>query len=310
MWQNSTTTQRKGYYLAGVGLSSGHQLDAIAEEANELLVRVNAAIQGGEQDEAIKSYIRLAEILFEIAPFVPKNTPENWRELLTGWLQGLTINEIAPNSSSQVLDFIEDAFVYRLPWGMEAIKVRAQANDDQVGDFSVDDFELSVAVPALETGTLNISAAVLMQSGFSSRIAAITAVESTDATFVDGASLKVWLASEQVNSLFAAGGWPTVETEPLWLDFVNKITRPTNKVWKKQGFVGTPIWNDAADISHETFLRLHIGEDGKNVLLSRDYSPLGELSERFPANLSGLLISKINHQSSKIDFTYYGEEIV
>jgi len=310
VWRNSTSTQRKGYYLAGVGLSSGHQLDVIAEEANELLVRLNGAIQAAENDEAIEAYIRFAEILFEIAPFVPKNTPENWRELLTGWLQGQTIHEIAPNSSSQVLDFIEDAFVYRLPWGMEAIKVRAQANDDRIGDFSVDDFELSVAVPSLESGTLNISAAVLIQSGFSSRIAAITAVESTEATFVDGAGLKEWLASEQVNSLFSDGGWPTVETASLWLDFVNKISRPTNKVWKKQGFVGTPIWNDAVDISRETFLRLYVGKDGRNILLSRDYSPLGELSERFPANLSGLLISKINHQSSKIDFTYYGEEIV
>jgi len=310
VWQNSTASQRKGYYLAGVGLSSGQQLDAVAQEANELLVVVNEAIHSEESGEAIEAYIKLAEILFEIAPFIPKNTPENWRELLTGWLQGQTIREIAPNSSSHVLDFIEDAFVYRLPWGMEAIKVRAQANDDQIGDFSIDDFELSVAVPSLETGTLNISAAVLMQSGFSSRIAAIAAVESTEATFVDGASLKTWLASEQVNSQFLAGGWPTVETTPLWLDFVNKVSMPTNKVWKKQEYVGSPIWNETADINHETFLRLHVEEDGRNILLSRDYSPLGELRERFPANLSGLLISKINHQSSKIDFTYYGDDFV
>jgi replicative superfamily II helicase len=310
VWQNSTSTQRKGYYLAGVGLSSGQQLDAIAEEANELLVKVNAAIQAKEDNKAIDAYTKLAGILFEIEPFVPKSIPENWKRLLTGWLQGNPINEITPNPSSQILDFIEDAFVYRLPWGMEAIKVRAQANNDQIGDFSIDDFELSVAVPALETGTLNISAAVLIQSGFSSRIAAITAAKKTEASFVNGTGLKEWLASQQVSLQFAAGGWPTVETAPLWLDFVNKVSRPVNQVWKKQEYVGTPIWNDAVDISHETFLRLHVEEDGRNVLLSRDYSPLGELTERFPANLAGLLISKINHQSSKIDFTYYGKDIV
>ena len=308
VWQNSTSSQRKGYFLAGVGLSTGHQLDAIAEEANELLVKVNAAIESGETEQAIDEYIRLAEILFDIPPFNPKDIPDNWKGLLTGWLQGQTINEIDPGSSSQVLSFVEDAFVYRLPWGMEAIKVRAQANEDRLGDFSIDDFELSVAVPALETGTLNISAAVLMQSGFSSRIAAIAAVEKTEATFVDGNSLKRWINSEQVSLLYEAGGWPTVETTPLWDDFVNKISRPTNTVWKKQEYVGTPIWNETADIRHETFIRLHVEEDGRNVLLSKEYSPLGELKERFSSNLSGLLISKINHQTSKIDFTYYGED--
>ena len=238
-----------------------------------------------------------------------ENIPENWRDLLDGWLKGKTINNIAPDSSSQTLDFIEDAFVYRLPWGMEAIKVRALANGDQVGDFLIDDFELSLAVPAIETGTLNVSAAVLMQSGFSSRIGAITAVESTDASFVDGSSLKEWLNSETVNAKFSAGGWPTTETETLWNDFINKVSRPASHVWKKQEYVGTPIWNASVDISHETFLRLHIADDGRNLLLSRNYSLLGELNERFPKNLAGLLIAKINHQSSKIDFTYYGEDI-
>jgi hypothetical protein len=42
---------------------------------------------------------------------------------------------------------------------MEAIRVRGIANDDIVGVFDarLDDFELGLAVPAVETGTLSPS---------------------------------------------------------------------------------------------------------------------------------------------------------
>jgi len=42
-----------------------------------LLVQVNTSIQEGEDEQATEAYIRLAEISFEIAPFIPKKTPEN-----------------------------------------------------------------------------------------------------------------------------------------------------------------------------------------------------------------------------------------
>ena len=35
---------------------------------------------------------------------------------------------------SETLDFIEGGLVYRLPWAMEAVRVRAEANGDVVGD--------------------------------------------------------------------------------------------------------------------------------------------------------------------------------
>lgn len=309
IWRNSTTVQRKGYYLAGVGLSSGHQLDAVSGEANKLLVQLNAAIIESDNDQAIESCISLAEILFEIPPFTPKNVPDNWKVLIAGWLQGRAVNEISEGSSRETLDFIEDALVYRLPWGMEAIKVRAQANNDRIGDFSIDDFELSYAVPTLETGSLNISATVLMQSGFSSRIAAISAVESTDAEFYDSNGLKEWLASDQVSSMYEAGNWPTAETEPLWQDFVKKISLPSNQVWKKAHYVGNPVWYEGVDISDENFLNFHVERDGRFILLSKECKPLGELNERFSVNFKGLLLPKINKITKKVDFIYYGPDI-
>src|SRR5579883_1522154 len=44
IWNQSTAIRRRGYFLAGVGLAAGHALDAIASEANPLLIRAKAAI--------------------------------------------------------------------------------------------------------------------------------------------------------------------------------------------------------------------------------------------------------------------------
>jgi hypothetical protein len=62
----------------------------------------------------------------------------------------------------------------------------------------LDDFELGLAVSAVETGTMNRSASILIQAGFASRLAAIKAVNDTAATFSNGFELQQWLESEPV----------------------------------------------------------------------------------------------------------------
>jgi len=46
IWSASTVRQRKGYFLAGVGLSTGQQLDAIAVHLNNLLIEANVPYWG------------------------------------------------------------------------------------------------------------------------------------------------------------------------------------------------------------------------------------------------------------------------
>jgi len=44
IWSVTTTLQRKGYFLAGVGLDTGQRLDVISPQANVLLVNANGYI--------------------------------------------------------------------------------------------------------------------------------------------------------------------------------------------------------------------------------------------------------------------------
>lgn len=53
IWAVTTSIQRKGYYLAGVGLETGLQLDAISKEANNYLLLANVHILMGMEGEAI-----------------------------------------------------------------------------------------------------------------------------------------------------------------------------------------------------------------------------------------------------------------
>jgi len=309
VWENTNSSQRMGYFLAGVGLTTGQQLDAVSVQVNELLVSANGAIINGKHTAAIDAITALAGILFAIPPFKPSDMPDDWKNLLAGWLNGQKISDIAAEASSKTLNFIEDAFVYRLPWGIESVKVRAVANGDRVGDFSMEDFELSLAVPALETGTLNVSAAILMQSGFTARLAAIHAVTSADATFTGAAELRGWLSTDHVKELGESGTWPTQETSFIWTEFVSNYSRSSQTVWKTQKFEGTADWNEGARPDAGDYIKLIVDGDGSNTLLSSEFSPLGKLRERFPENLPGLLISQVNADVSKIDFTYYGPEL-
>ena len=116
IWSQSSAAQRRGYFLAGVGLTAGHALDAIAVEANLLLVHANAALLTGDAEVAIDAITGLAERVFAFYPFTPNPLPENWRELLRCWLLGEPLAEFASGQESETLRFIEGGLVYRLPW--------------------------------------------------------------------------------------------------------------------------------------------------------------------------------------------------
>jgi hypothetical protein len=171
IWARLTPAARRGYFLAGLGLEAGHALDAIAPEASDLLVRANAALLESNAEAAIDAITALAKRIFGFYPFTPDPFPDNWRAILRIWLLGQPLAQTIAGQEGDALQFIEGGLVYRLPWAMEALKVLATSNGDIVGEFglALDDYELGLAVPAVETGTMSRSASILIQAGFISR---------------------------------------------------------------------------------------------------------------------------------------------
>jgi superfamily II DNA/RNA helicase len=312
VFANSTARQRRGYFLAGVGLNTGRALDGIAPVANELLVEANGAMLNGDEDAAIAAITAFAEMVFEISPFVPNGLPENWREILNLWLRGSPIAAAAVGQEDEALQFVEGGLIYRLPWAMEAVRVRGVANGDAIGDFTLEDVELGLAVAAVETGTLDRSAALLMQAGFNSRLAAIKAVQDTGANFTSGTELRQWLNSDAVIALTEQADWPTPETARMWLAFWNNFTPRATSVWSERSYSVPVAWSEGADPPPSGQpVRIHSHPDDRDALvLSANATRIGRLDTDREMNpeRAGLVIASVLADRSGVEIKYTGPD--
>ena len=309
IWAQSSAAQRRGYFLAGVGLTTGHALDAIAVEANSLLVNANAALLAGDAEVAIGAITSLAERVFAFYPFTPSPIPDNWRDLLHCWLLGEPLAELAFGQESETLHFIEGGLVYRLPWAMEAVRVRAAANGDVVGenDLALDDYELGLAVPAVETGTMNRSASILIQAGFTSRLAAIKAVTDTSATFTTGDELRLWLNSDAITAWSALLDWPTAETKTMWTNWAQSFMRHDNHTWSDRRYRSRVAWSGVPP-RPGTPVQLY-QKNRQWLVLEADGLPLGTLqAAALNPHHRGLIHATVSAEAGKIDLIYLGPD--
>lgn len=306
IWNQSTAARRRGYFLAGVGLTTGHALDAIAAEANLLLIQANGAILAGDAEAAIVAITGLAERVFAFYPFTPDPLPANWRDILRAWLLGQPLAALGAAQASETLQFVEGGLVYRLPWAMEAIRVRAAANGDTVGifDLPLEDHELAAVVPAVETGTLKRSASVLIQAGFNSRLAAIKAVTDTAATFTTGQELRQWLNSEALFAWSALPDWPTAETKAIWMEFVRSFTPAQDRTWSDRRYWASVDWLGTPPPSGTPVQVYQWG--GQPRVLAADATPLGTVQAALNPNRIGLSKATVAVDQGRIDIVYLG----
>lgn len=306
IWSKTSATQRRGYFLAGVGLATGRKLDAAAPQLNQFLAAANGAILNGDSESAIAAITAFAEKAFTIEPFSSDDTPNNWREILKSWLRGETIASRGVTQGNDVLQFVEQGLVYRLPWAMEAVRVRAIANSDTLeSGVKMEELELAVAVGAVETGTLNQAAAVLIRAGFSSRIAAIGAVARTKATFTTMGEMRKWLQEEEVAAGAIDPAWPTRESHGLWLQFIESLSPSRRNRWRKRQATLKVLW-DASHPSAGTPVRLHHDRRRGTLVLDADFTRLGRLKSQIAKTPIGLVRATVAHDEASLNVTYLG----
>ncbi|MFT8518991.1 DEAD/DEAH box helicase [Acetobacter syzygii] len=305
IWGRTTAIQRRGYFLAGVGLATGEALDSAAVELNELLVTANNAILLEEPDRATTAITRFAECVFAIPPFAPEGLPDNWKQILDVWLSGKPLAALAVNHENELLKFVEQTLVYRLPWAMEAVRVRALANDDKLENgCAVEDMELGVAVAAVETGSLNISATILMRAGFNSRLAAIGAVAQTNADFTTMTGLRRWLRKDGVAARVDDPMWPSPESHGLWLQFMDSMVPARRKAWTSSNHDLAVLWDDHVP-EIEVPVRL-IDKDNRTLVCASDGSPLGRLAKRINSKRIGLATATTTWDQDVLHVRYLG----
>lgn len=308
IWSNTTPLQRRAYFFAGVGFNTGLCLDKEAERLGYLLVYVNQCILDDNENEAIKGMIDFAEIIFQIFPFIPNPMPSNWKTLLTDWLNGDAISESVNSDDPDTLKFIEDALLYRLPWGMEAVRVRGLVHDDEIENgFTLADYPLDFAVAAVETGTLKVPATVLMKAGFGSRIAAIKAADDGNATFTDANGLRSWIDSDIIKKLSQEPAWPTPETHDLWRRFASNLREGKRLAWRKSQAQIRINWSDG-NIRDGGFPVRLVRNDRYSEILSPDYEVIGKTDAILSSDIRGILRATVSKDATSIQLNYIGPE--
>ncbi|MCQ4634019.1 DEAD/DEAH box helicase [Shinella sp. CPCC 100929] len=225
IWNKSTVNQRRATFAMGVGLEAGLAIDAIAADLTALLDQADAAALAGNLPVLSASLIGMAERLFAIRPFVPDvELPGNWRDLLGAWLAGTDVVALGLEN----MRVVEDAFVYRLVWAIEAVRMRRRAEGGES-----DTIEGSAAA-TIEAGVPQTMMAMLVRAGLPSRIAAMAAIRETKPAFVTRGEMNQWLGSNEIAALSDQPDWPTANTGSIWKQFRNEALSGPVVKWAAQ----------------------------------------------------------------------------
>jgi hypothetical protein len=278
IWNKSTAAQRRSQFAMGVGLESGLALDAIATELTVQLDAADLAALEGKAPELALALIAMAERLFQIRPFVPDtDLPDKWRHLLTLWISGSDVAEIGLDN----MRVIEDAFIYRLTWAIEAIRMRRRAEGGE------SDYVEGSAAACLETGLPQSMMAMLVRAGLPSRVAARAVIDQTKPAFTTLSEMNLWLSSNEVIALSEDRNFPTPETADIWKRFrADALTTPIQR-WNEQewNLSPTPEWANAALPG-----RVYVDEKtGRVSITSPDYQEITGIKQRLVDPIPSLL---------------------
>ncbi|ALV41972.1 hypothetical protein AU252_13055 [Pseudarthrobacter sulfonivorans] len=299
LWRTSTPSQRRGWYLAGLGADAGSSLSAISGQVVDLMEQVEVGLVYEDYIAASDRLVEIAAVVFGLDTFAPEVSIDNWSEVLRQWVHGLRLADLTGDRVA-IAQFIETDLVYRLVWGMEAARVFEAAQGNALAE------TLSgTAVTAVETGTFNWSASVLIRSGFDHRLAAQKAVVSTGAEFDSVADMRQWV--NNLDPWFAHDeAWPSPESRQAWEMFASHARRPRLRQWgRSTKDIDDVTWYGVVP-GPKTWLRI-TELDAKTVQIwTTGFDLLGEASIQLNPERLGILRAQRMSSSQGIRLLYRG----
>lgn len=279
IWNATTPAQRLGHFAMGVGLDTGLRIDELEAELAEALDKADLAALQGDLDALHEGIFELGRHLFSTKPFAPSSDlPDEWPQILKRWLAGESISAIGEEHTG----LIEDAFMYRLVWGIEAVRTRRIARGWGPGDIDVQ----GMAASCLDTGLPQFRMSMLVRAGLPSRSAAKTVVMDLDPAFFDPSDMRQWLRSEQVERVSLDPSWPSATSHPLWSRFRTDYLSKREGRWHKRIFAHANI--ERPDYSGD-ICRVTAEEQDAFEVFTPDFQRIARLSYDDAQNVKGLL---------------------
>ena len=282
IWNNTTPVERKGHFAMGVGLDVGLALDALAESLEASLDQADRAAHEGDLETLHEALSALGTQLLTVKPFVPDaELPRDWSSILRLWLSGAPIAAIGDD----YMGLIEDAFVYRLVWAIEAMRTRRVAHGWEGGDLAAD----GMAAACLDTGLPDYRMSMLVRAGLASREAALRAVGDFDPAIADTADLRRWLRSDEITAVSDRGDWPTPETTGLWRRFRADMLQDQERRWTiTESVLGGLVRPQGTD----AVFRIERGDGNSAVASTPDYEHIAQLDRDVGNHGPGLVYGK------------------
>jgi hypothetical protein len=299
LWQTSTPSQRRGWYLAGLGADAGARLSAISGHVIDLLNQVEVDLTNDDHDAASDRLVEVANAVFSLDTFTPEGLVDDWSGVLRLWVQGLSLADL-PGDRLAIARFVESGLVYRLVWGMEAARVFEATQGNPLAELLN-----GTAVTAIETGTFNWSASVLIRSGFDHRLAAVNAVVSTGADFNSAADMRQWI--DHLDPRYASNDtWPSRESRSAWEEFASHVGRPSFRQWTRTNKdIEDVRWHGDVPTPN-TWLRITVRDANAVQIWTPGFDLLGEASVQINPERLGILRAKRMPDSKGIRLLYRG----
>lgn len=202
-----TRQKRQQYYRIGLPLADCELIEQKADYLLELFQKASE-YQDWQVDERVSHLAKICSFLLELKGIEPEKTPPDiWPLILKYWLCGNSANDMIKDSKvsnafsdspAKLSQFIDDLFVFRMPWGLNSLMVylkdRFAPNGQELSEER--DQELhnicSYYSGFLKHGVHHPVALCLLSFGVHSRVLSLEIAKHYPYSFEDANSVLIW----------------------------------------------------------------------------------------------------------------------
>jgi hypothetical protein len=197
---------------------------------------------------------------------------------------------------------VDDAFVYRLVWAVEAVRMNRRANGGE------SELVEGAAAACLETGLPQNTMAMLVRAGLPSRVAAKLVIDQLNPFLLTRGEMNIWLRSAEVAALDQQENWPTADTGAIWRRFRVEALEAVPTRWESQEWNASLTGGDHALLPYPGRIEID-PQSGQVSVTTPDYRPLITIRHRLEHRSPSLLHVEFSPDGANVRIVRAGRSV-